>query len=504
MKKKTSDSPSAVMPILEEVHRIDPVLCKEITENIRRIMDSGYSSPLGAFTDVIAPAETAHPQDRRVASVIAATSEPSKPLTVDRRTWLTYLSAAWAVCIGGLAIADSAVDGVIAKVAEKWYPSSKTIDENFIRELLRLSEDRRDLHEWRKKLLANGQVEQARLISLVTASGEGLEIAGHFVSEENDFAELEGMLNNVNFSDFTRAYLTRTLSHHYRYLGYSETAFKIFEPYINFKSDNVHLNTYILNAKHLNRHLVFHGRPDFGRLLAEDSLNLSESFSSWFNDEIFSLTIRSVAQSVSVGKENIALKSLYLAQQCMASESEKEALEALRQLDVLRGILLFLLREKKDRIFIIRIYGEILWSYGRIAVIAFQKPWDCVVARCLEVFYGEAGDLDTGERALLKDFHALHRLEMSSPVWLQMALIRAMRAEIESSTGASVLRANIDKDKSWSFLSHATLARAYSRLSFQFGEDPACIPIRCTLAHLEDTALQDAISLMIERRTTKG
>jgi hypothetical protein len=500
---KESEADKTSMPILDEVHQIDPLLHKEINENIRKIIDSGFNSSFGAFTDVIAPAETAYPQDRRVASVIAVTSDPSEPITADRRTWISRLCMGLPILGGVLAIADSFTGGAIAKVAEEWYPSDRTIDENFVRELLSLSDDRRNLDKLRDDLLKNGQFDKARIISLVTASGESLENAGRFFSETK-FVELENMIDFGSFSEFTLVYLERVLSHHYRYLGYSKTAYEKFEKHLDFRSDDARLNTYILNAKHLNRHLAFHGSPDFGRLLAEDNAALSASFSGLFNNEISSLTIRSVAQSIAVGKENAALKSVFFEKQCMSSDNESEALDSLHRLDELRRLLLIVIEPETDPILMIRKYGEVMWSYARIAVIAFLKPWDRVLDRCLKVFYGDAEDFDTGERALLEDFHSLHRQELGSPVWLQMALIRAMHAEIQSGTGASVLKENIDEGRSWAFLSHATLARAYSRLRFEFGEDPTCIPTRCALAHVEDMALQDGISVMIERRRTKG
>lgn len=479
-----------IRPVLEEFDKIDPEISERISAEVQEIQNKDFLTCEGALTDVVTPSATACPEVRREAQIFSATQDENAPISMSRRRFFALI----AIYFGG--VAQAYLGGLATDATKDALSSDETYDEGFIREILRLDSNKLDLLDLRDHLLSSGQSKVARLVTLLSPSGESFEDTYEYISE------LEHIIKGARLSKFSEVYLNRALSHHYSYLGLHLSAKNKFSKYSTYETNDKRLNVQIINAQHMNRYKELYSQGNFAEALSEDNLQLADSYLKHFDTDITSLEIGALRQARSVTSECAALKGLYLANLCMAATSEKEALSALTEIDEFRKYMFLTLDTSKQEYLVIRSYGEVLWWYGRVVTIAFLKSWDKVVERCLVSFYDSAATVNQAEAGIFNTFHLSHKSTLRSPVWLQMALIRAMWSEVRFGSGQSTLANLIAEEHRYQFKHNSEISRSYNALTIAFGQSPSKIPVSQTLATIETPILVDCIRTMIDRRSS--
>ena len=110
---------------------------------------------------------------------------------------------------------------------------------------------------------------------------------------------------------------------------------------------------------------------------------------------------------------------------------------------------------------------------------------------------------DVTDKKLNKMFHESNSLgpdRLRSPVYIRMALLKAMYAEIQDARGAIELEAFLPKSQSVLFTRHASINRAYAALTIKLGQSPQNISETAALSTLSSPLLINCINKMVERR----
>lgn len=191
--------------------------------------------------------------------------------------------------------------------------------------------------------------------------------------------------------------------------------------------------------------------------------DLTRDMKAKLDVDAVSMSVSSFEHARSISVECVALKGLFLMNGCIASGTEAEALEALDLIDQFRRRVVSTLVEleiSNDRHWMaVRLYGEAVWNYGRIAPIAFLRGWNRVLERCFDAFYNPDTAQNSSEASVMEDYHHTEGTELRSPIWIQMALIRAMHDQIASQTGAQSLQRLLPQDRQFKIRRHSELQR---------------------------------------------
>ncbi len=446
----------------------------------------------GAFTDVLAP-KGQDSELRREAQVLVATLPDSGQVDLGRRKSILSILG-----LGAMSVAGGALSGTLGSLATHELLKPDTYSESFIREILRLHSNRPELWTWRDNLMQAGRAEEAELISVLAVHGEG------FWDAFSSISRLRELIDHSNISSFSRAYLEVNYATHHRYLGLTHQAFALHERFDEFSTDDRQLNTLLLNHKHMNRHLTLGDVANFPAGISEDNHALAEAMIDKLGVDPASMDAASFSHAKDVSVECVALKGLYLMNICIASKSEHEALGALDLLDQYRKQLVSSLiapevANGRERM-AVRIYGEAIWNYGRIAPVAFLKQWDRVLERCLDAFYDADLTGSASEKAVMDNFQKVESQELRSPIWVQMALIRSMRDEILHGTGSLSLIELLPRERRFKIRHHSGLQRSLDAMNFAFGDDPKLVSSLNSLASIESPLLLACVREMVNRR----
>jgi hypothetical protein len=473
-----------IRPVLDELDKINPDISAQISREIEEIQNQGYLSSEGALSDVVAPVSKVNQDVRREVQTFSATQDEGAKISLGRRQFFKVVAS----------IGISYTSSVAARISVDYFSSDDTFDESFLMEVLRLDSDKLDLLDLRTKLLNSGRSDEARLLTLIFPGGES------FNDTYETISELERITRESKLSMFSKVYLSRVLSHHYGYLGLHLSAKSRFSNYFDYETSNSRLNVHILSAKFMNRYKELYSQRNLAAELVEDSNQLAESYRKHFDADISALDIGAILESRSISTECAALKGMYLQNLCMAAASEREALSILELIDLYRLNMFQTIPLGVNEHRVIRSYGECVWWYGRVAIIAFLNTWDKVVEKCLVSFYESAMTANSTEAELFNAFHQSHKNSLRSPVWLQMALLFTMWSEVKHGNGQAILNMLIPAEKAYQFRHNIEITRSYNALSVALGRSPIDIPLSQALAADETEVLRDCIKMMIRRR----
>ena len=473
-----------IRSVLDELDKVDPDVSLQVSAEVQEIQSKNYLTGEGALSDVVAPLSTASQEVRREAQTFSATQDENAPISPGRRRFFNLVAT----------IGTSYVSGLAVKATLDFFSSEDKYDESFIMEILRLDSDKLDLLDLRNKLLNSGRSNEARLLTLISPSGES------FSDTYETISELERITKQSRLSEFSKIYLSRALSHHYSYLGLHLSAKNIFSSYFDYESQNSRLNVHVLSAKYMNRYKELYTQSSFSAELIDDNMQLAASYRKHFATDISDLDIGAFHQSRFISTKCAALKGLYLQNLCMSAATEIEALSVLKLIDLYRLNMFQTIPADLSEYRIVRSYGECIWWYGRVAIIAFLNTWDNVVEKCLISFYDSAATATSAEAELFDAFHQSHKRSLRSPVWLQMALLHAMWSEVQHGNGQTILNQFIPPEKSYQFKHNVEITRSYNALSVALGRTPVDIPLSQALAGDETKTLRECIRIMISRR----
>lgn len=464
---------------------------KQVAEAIEHIQSKGHLTSLGALTDTIAP-EGSDREVRRQAQVVATTMPPSGAVDIGRRKAIRSVLG-W----GATAVAGGTLAGVLSSVVTHELQKPETYAESFVREILRLHSDRPALWRWREALLRSGRTDEAELISALAVHGEGFWDAFTAISR------LRELIDAANLTDFSSAYLELNFATHHRYLGLTRQAFDLHESFIGFSTNDPRLNVLLLNHKHMNRHLVLGGLAQITAALPPMNDELARAMQAKLGVDAGAMTASSFEHARNISVECVALKGVFLLNECIAAETEAEALEALDLIDQFRGRVVSALIEPEvsnDRQWMaVRLYGEAVWNYGRIAPIAFLRGWGSLLERCFDAFYSLDAAQNSSEASIMEEYHRIEGSELRSPIWIQMALIRAMHDQITSESGAQSLQRLLPQERQAKIAGHSELQRALDAMKVAFGESATAISPVNSLAAIESPMLLDCVQKMVSR-----
>jgi len=479
--------------IFAELNQADPASAKLVTDAIEYVRSKRHLTEFGALTDVLTPEGTDR-EARREAQVLAATLPPSGTVDVGRRQAIQSLLG-W----GATAVAGGALAGVIGNIATHELQRPETYAESFVKEVLRLHSDRPALWEWREDLLRSGRTDEAELISVVAVHGEGFWDAFTAISR------LREIIDAAKISDFSKAYLELNYAGHHRYLGLTRQAFDLHDSFVHYNTNDHQLNVLLLNQQHMNRHLVLGDLAHLKDTLPTKNNDLARAMREKLDIDPASMAVGSFEQAKSISVECIALKGLYLLHNCIASGREGEALEALGLIDQYRRRLVSTLiapEISEGRHWMaIRLYGEAVWNYGRVAPIALLQGWDRVLERCLDAFYSPDAAASSLERSVIRDFHRIEGAELRSPIWIQMALVQTIRHQLISGTGPQSLQRLLPREKQYKIRHHSGLQRSLDALNAAFGGSVTDVSEINSLAAIENQLMLECVREMLRRTT---
>lgn len=464
---------------------------KQVSDAINYIQSKGHLTSFGALTDVITP-KGSDREARRRAQVVAATMPPSGAVDLRRREAIRSILE-W----GGNVVAGGTLAGVLASVVTHELQKPDTYAESFVREILRLHSDRPALWQWREELLRSGRTDEAELISTLAVHGEGFWDAFTAISRLRD------LIDAAKLTKFSKTYLELNYATHHRYLGLTRQAFELHEAFIGYSTDDPHLNVLLLNHQHMNRHLILGDFAQLATTLPPMNADLARDMKAKLNVDAYSMSVSSFEHARSISVECVALKGLFLMNQCIASGTEAEALEALDLIDQFRRRVVAALVEPEisnDRQWMaVRLYGEAVWNYGRIAPIAFLRGWNSVLEQCFAAFYDPDTAQNSFEVSIIENYHQIEGTELRSPIWIQMAFIRAMHYEITSKTGALSLQHLLPQDRQYKITRHSQLRRALDAMKVAFGESATAVSPVNSLAAIENPMLLECVHEMVSR-----
>jgi hypothetical protein len=263
------------------------------------------------------------------------------------------------------------------------------------------------------------------------------------------------------------------------------------------------LKVLLLNHKHMGRYQIVDALSDLPAALRKENQDLSIGMGQFLTYDAGSMERASFNEAREISVECIALKGVYLMNECMAATSEVIAMEALDSLDQFRrGIVDALLLPEVDEgrdWMAVRLYGEAVWNYSRVAPVALLKGWDRVLARCVESFYDLERTNSEAEKNIMAMYHSIERRELRSPLWIQMALIKSILDQFSHGTGDRTLSRMIPEGSRYRFRHHSILLRAFNSLCVAFGTKPLDIDPNDALVSVESKLLSDCVREMHRR-----
>jgi hypothetical protein len=459
---------------------------KLVTEAIAYVQDRGYLTETGALSDTLAPPGTASEKRHwlSLAAALFAQRISSEPAKINRRSFLSNAVAG---------IFGTVVGGYLLYRAEE----PETYDEAFIRRILRLHSSRPELHNWQRELFDSGRMREADLIGCLSVHGEGFQKAFEGI------VQLHDIISDAKLSPFSRTYLHINYATHHRYLGLVKQAFNLIDPTIDLKRFDPQLQVLVLNHRHMGRYQVVEPLSDLPIALQQENQDLATGMSHFLTYEAGSMARASFNEAYEISVECIALKGVYLMNECMASTSEVVALDVLDLLDQFRkGIVETLILPEVDAgrdWMAVRLYGEAVWNYSRIAPVAFLKGWDRVLARCVASFYDPESATSEAEKEVMARYHVEEGRKLRSPLWIQMGFLKSSLDQVSSGTGDRTLSRTIPEDFRYRITHHGILLRTFNSLSVTFGTNPLDIDPNEALVSVESKLLLDCVREMHRR-----
>ena len=420
-----SDAPT-VKPLLDAVGEDAPHVKEQMVEEIAKIYEGGHQSGAGALTDVVAP-QGADPDHRRKAQEAAAVQHD---LPDPRRRKILW----------GLGLLGSYGLGVTQTLHTNHLTRPEDVRESFLKVVLRDYSDKPRLMEWKAKLEAHGDTDKSNLLGHLISVGENIK------QTADSLEDLGNLLESGKLSEFSRVFLRRAYSHHYRYLGFTQIARQQYRKIEGIQTSNRLMNTLLLNSKHMTTYSELIDDQGYSKALIADNRRLAQSFKECFGLEISILSTEAFRETRDVSLECVALKGLFFSNEVMAATTEPEAVEALQQLDEFSEQMFATIDFNQGDSSVIRQYGEVVWWYGRVAAVAFLNSWDNVVKNCLSSFYNPSTNNNT-RLELSQHFHQMEKKELRSPVWISMALVSAMWQEVHFGGGDKKLDEHISSAK---------------------------------------------------------
>ncbi len=481
---------SELRNIFDELQRTDRSAAKLVTDAIEHIQSQRYLIESGALSDSLTSA-TSQAEVRRQVQVLSSTLPPSGQIDHGRRKALRFILGA----AGGVAVA--AAGGLAANVVAPLISGPDSFDESFIREILGMHSFRPELWDWRDHLLHSGRTREAELISVLSVHGEGFPDAFAAISR------LREVIDESRLSSFSRTYLEVNFGTHHRYLGLVRQAFDIFSSLGEIETSDRRLKVLLLNHRYMSRYQMVEPRSNLPQVLPSENQLLALSMRQDLGLEAISVTPGSINAAAEVSVECVALKGVYLMNLCMASRSEIEAIDALDLIDQYRrGVVSTLVLPEVEagrEWMAVRLYGEAVWNYGRIAPIALIYGWDRILHRCMKSFFETDVVSSHVERSVMVKYHEAEATKLRSPIWIQMALIRSMLDQIATGTGDQTLKELIPEENRHRIRHHSVLQRTLDAMMVAYGTRPSEINEINALVSIESSLLLDCVREMNRR-----
>jgi len=338
---------------------------------------------------------------------------------------------------------------------------------------------------------------EADLIAALSVHGEGFSDAFKAISR------LREIIDEEKLSNFSQTYLEVNFATHHRYLGLVRQGYKIFHSIGKVETSDLRLQVLLLNHRYMSRYQIIDNRLDYPKLLTLENQLLADSMLKKLEIDAASLEQSTFNEAAKISVECVALKGVYLMNLCMASESESMAIEALDLLDQYRRRIVSALvlpeLETGREWMAVRLYGEAVWNYGRIAPVALLKGWDNVLHRCFSSFFEPEGVCDPVERGIMENYHQIEATELRSPIWIQMALLRSMLDHIATGAGDQTLSRLVPRELRYRVRRHSVLQRTLDSMAVAYGTKPADISDINALVSIESSLLLDCVREMKRR-----
>ena len=361
-------------------------------------------------------------------------------------------------------------------------------DDAFIRQAIRLRFNFPAIDAWRLSLLHQGMSKEAELIYLLTRHGQS------FQQTEVATTTLRHLLDTSNLSDLCDTFIRAEFCNQFRYIGLPAKSQEYGQELIGREfGDNPHLQTMILNQRHMNQYNIYYGSEDFYKLLATDTAKLAEGYETLVGIPVFDASNEHIGRSLEFGIETMALANLAYANSVIGCESEADALHKLESLLSILSNIAERGQNCRDEYMALQIYSEALWPLGRVVPFAMIRRWDTLSDRLMEVFFDGFPQASDSTRAIHNRFHIVEQTKQRSPVWIQVVILKSVREEEKAGNGADWLEKLIPEPSRHRVYGHAVLARALNSLEVLLGRDPLSIPARYALAQSESAVLLDAV-----------
>ncbi len=469
--------------VLREMRNVDADLSMRIEERSKQVVDRGYHVADGAFLgaferDVIERSTVT--QIQTFSAICAQDTEVDQP----RRTFLRNLA------VGALGTGTAFSGWGVYVINEVREANRSEYRDEVIRKIIDLGSDRPAAYDLRSSLIGSGHVGEAELIQLVTRHGES------FRETETATATLRYLLDTKSMSDLCDTFVRANYCTNFRYIGLPITNFEEGRELVGRSFPEIpKLQTTLINHRHMNSFHLFYGRPDFQALLRADNAKLAHDYEELVGAPILDISPEHVGHALEFGLETLALAGIAQSNNVIACTSEEEAVSEIDRLMPMLNNIADRAVDIEDQYMSQLIYGEALWPIGRILPFALSRGWDNLGDRLLDVFF-------RGFAHYSRPVHgsALHARKMSleadrlsGPIWIQMAILKAVREQERNGDGARWLDRLLPQSKRHRVFGHAMLARALLSLEIYLGRDPWTVPTRFTLAESESSVLLDAV-----------
>lgn len=474
--------------VFEELREIDSSALPLVKEAIDYVKGKSFLTGHGAFTDTLIPEEGDADARRKMQRTLPMLPDNGL-VDPDRRRLI------WAAIGGGMV---GTMTGVLSDLVTNAITRPDVFRDSFVRKVLGLHSNRRALKLWHDELLREGRTDECEFIDAIASHGEG------FWEADQAIAWIERVEGDERLSDFSRKYLQINWANHHRYLGQTRDAFDLMATFPPLPSDNIQLNALAINQKYMNKHLALGGVEEYQTHVPMLNLELSQAMQSELGIDAASLSLDSFRSAEQISVECLCLKGWFFMNQCISARSEAEAMSALEIIDRYRSMLvqLFVRRayEQGDDWMAVRLSGEAISNYARIAPIAWAQGWSRVLHHCFRAFYSEEEVTDAFELAAFKQYHKDELKYLRSPLWIQIALVKSMDDEVMDGSGSVTLAELLPATERYDIRHHTVLQRTLDALRVAFGRDPTAINELNTLFSVDDHLMIECVKQMLQRR----